>query len=80
MAIFTVSFLPQLAAGKLAAQDDGLVVSLENIVVGCVKNTKNKKVTGSQDDNSSVILTFPTINLRVVHSRLNLPLAKADCS
>jgi hypothetical protein len=43
MAIFTVSFLPQLAADKLAAQDDGFVVSLENIVVGCVKNAKNKK-------------------------------------
>jgi hypothetical protein len=30
------------------------VVSFENIVVGCVKNAKNKKVTTSRDDKGEV--------------------------
>ena len=45
-----LSFHPQLAIRKLAAQDDGLVGVLKNLLVGCVKTTKIKKVTTSPND------------------------------
>ena len=37
-------------SAKRFAQDDGLVVEVENVWLGCAKHGKIEKVTGSQDD------------------------------
>ena len=46
-----------------------------NLFVFSVFFCATNKVTASRDDNSFVILTFSMINLRAVHSSLNLPQA-----
>jgi hypothetical protein len=40
------------------AQDDGFVVEVENIWLGCAKHGKIEKVTGSQDDDSVSRLAY----------------------
>jgi hypothetical protein len=44
------SFVPQLAASKLAAQDDGFARGLRNIRLVVRKTRKMEKVTGSPND------------------------------